>query len=241
MAIRIVLVGTTHPGNIGACARAMKNMGVSDLALVNPKYFPHEDATARASGAEDVLRKAKLFASLDEALADCNYVAGASARSRTIGWPTVMPRECATRLLAESEQGIAAVVFGPEKSGLTNDDLDRCHTLLTIPTVPGFSSLNLAMAVQVVCYELRVSQLSGDCVPPLRDTPLATGDELEHFYAHLESVLTASSFLDPDNPRQLMRRLRRLFARAEPDRNEINILRGILVSIDPSGSRGKSD
>jgi TrmH family RNA methyltransferase len=240
MTVRIVLVGTTHPGNIGAVARAMKNMGIADLALVSPRYFPHADATARASGAQDILENARVAGSLAEALQDCTYVAGASARSRTIGWPTLMPRECAARLTVESSQGVAAVVFGPEKSGLTNDDLDRCHTLLTIPTVPGFSSLNLAMAVQVLCYELRMQQVTGGEAPAVRDTPLATADDLERFHIHLEQVLTASRFLDPENPRQLMRRLRRLFARAEPDQNEINILRGILVSLDPGAARERS-
>ena len=234
MSVRIVLVGTTHPGNIGAVARAMKNMGQEDLVLVDPLYFPHTDATARASGAEDVLERARVVDTLADALADCHYVAGASARSRTIGWPTVVPRECAQRLVAEGREGVAAAVFGPEKSGLTNDDLDRCHALLTIPTVPGFSSLNLAMAVQILCYELRMVELGGSPNECLRDTPLASGADLERFYRHLEAVLTASGFLDPDNPRQLMRRLRRLFARAEPDHNEINILRGILASLDPA-------
>ncbi|MEX0975734.1 MAG: RNA methyltransferase [Woeseia sp.] len=237
MTVRIVLVGTTHPGNIGASARAMKNMGLNELVLVNPRAFPHADATARASGAEDILQATRVMNSLGEALADCCFVAGASARSRTIGWPTSMPRECAARLTAESELGVAAVVFGPEKSGLTNEDLDRCHALLTIPTIPGFSSLNLAMAVQIICYELRMLNLQvGDAVVN-RDTPLATGQDLERFYVHLQQVLTDSGFLDPDNPRQLMRRLRRLFVRAEPDCNEINILRGILVALDPAARR----
>jgi TrmH family RNA methyltransferase len=218
----------------------MKNMGLVELVLVDPLHFPHADATARASGAEDVLERARVVESLADALADCNYVAGASARSRTIGWPTLLPRECAQRLVAETQHGVAAAVFGPEKSGLTNEDLDQCHTLLTIPTVPGFSSLNLAMAVQVLCYELRMAEL-GDHVPPVvRATPLATGDDLERFYRHLEQVLTASRFLDPENPRHLMRRLRRLFARAEPDQNEINILRGILASLDPASERERS-
>jgi TrmH family RNA methyltransferase len=218
----------------------MKNMGLVELVLVDPLHFPHADATARASGAEDVLERARVVESLADALTDCNYVAGASARSRTIGWPTLLPRECAQRLLAESQHGVAAAVFGPEKSGLTNEDLDQCHTLLTVPTVPGFSSLNLAMAVQVLCYELRMAEL-GDHVPPVvRATPLATGDDLERFYLHLEQVLTASRFLDPENPRHLMRRLRRLFARAEPDQNEINILRGILASLDPASERERS-
>lgn len=233
MSIRIVLVGTSHPGNIGASARAMKNMGLCDLVLVQPKYFPHDDATARASGAEDLLESARVVETLDAAIADCCYVAGASARSRTIGWPSMLPRDCAARLVAESAQGPAAVVFGPEKSGLSNDDLDRCHTLLTIPTDPGFSSLNLAMAVQVMSYELRLAQMNPVLDNAAQETPLATGDELENFYAHLEEVLTSSGFLDPDNPRHLMRRLRRLFARALPDQNEINILRGILAAVDP--------
>ncbi|MEQ8205341.1 MAG: RNA methyltransferase, partial [Woeseia sp.] len=233
MDVRIILVGTTHPGNIGACARAMKNMGLSDLMLVRPRHFPHEDATARASGATDILESVRVVENLDEALVDCVYVAGASARSRTIGWPSFTPRECAARLLKEGQTGKVAAVFGPEKSGLTNEDLDRCHALLTIPTDPGFSSLNLAMAVQILTYELRMATLDGP--PPVYEpeAPLASGEDLEHFYSHLEQVLTDSGFMDPANPRHLMRRLRRLFIRAEPDRNEINILRGIFASLDP--------
>ena len=136
----------------------MKNMGLKDLMLVNPRFFPHEDATARASGAEDVLDAARVAASLDEALSDCVFVAGASARSRSIGWPSMAPRECAARLVSENANGTVAAVFGPENSGLTNEDLDRCHTLLTIPTDPGFSSLNIAMAVQILAYELRLAR-----------------------------------------------------------------------------------
>jgi tRNA (cytidine32/uridine32-2'-O)-methyltransferase len=240
LSIRIVLVGTTHPGNIGAAARAMKNMGLHELVLVNPKHFPHEDATARASGAEDLLESATVVDTLDAAIADCCYVAGASARSRTIGWPSMMPRDCAARLVQESTQGPVAVIFGPEKSGLSNDDLDRCHTLLTIPTDPGFSSLNLAMAVQVISYELRLAQMNPQTEDPLPEAPLASAEELENFYVHLEKVLTSSGFLDPANPRHLMRRLRRLFARALPDNNEINILRGILTAVDPQKDERKA-
>jgi TrmH family RNA methyltransferase len=238
MTVRIILVGTTHPGNIGAAARAMKNMGLHDLVLVNPKHFPHDDATARASGAEDLLHAARVVGSLDEALGDCVYVAGASARSRTIGWPSMPPRECAHKLLQESHSGTVAAVFGPEKAGLTNEDIDRCHTLLTIPTEPGFSSLNLGMAVQVVCYELRVATIGGDCDNREPEVHPATGEELELFYTHLEQVLMDGGFLDPENPRHLMRRLRRLFVKANPDQNEINILRGMLSALDPKAGHG---
>lgn len=239
MSIRIVLVGTTHPGNIGAVARAMKNMGLSDLRLVNPKHFPHDDATARASGASDILDRAVVTATLAEALDDCVYVAGASARSRTINWPSMGPRDCAERMIRESAHGTVACVFGPEKTGLHNDDLDLCHTLLTIPTDPGFSSLNLAMAVQVLTYELRVASMLDEGPNFEAEAPPATGEEMEHFYTHLENVLRDIRFLDPDNPRHLMRRLRRLFIRARPDKNEVNILRGILTAVDKT--RSESD
>ncbi len=232
MSIRIVLVGTTHPGNIGAVARAMKNMGLSELYLVNPKVFPHEDATARASGASDILERAPVVDSLDKALVDCVYVAGASARSRTINWPCMGPRDCAERMIQENEHGDVACVFGPEKTGLHNDDLDLCHTLLTIPTDPGFSSLNLAMAVQVFTYEVRVASMLGEGPVFDVEAPPATSDEMERFYEHLENVLRDIRFLDPDNPRHLMRRMRRLFIRARPDKNEVNILRGILTAVD---------
>jgi len=213
----------------------MKNMGVTDLALVEPRHFPHKDATARASGAVDVLENAVVAESLEDAVKDCVYTVGASARSRAINWPTLEPRECAARLIAENEAGTVAAVFGPEKYGLTNEHLDLCDALLTIPTNPEFSSLNLGMAVQVLTYELRAAGI--DRVQPTYepDAPLATSDELEHFYAHLESVLTDIHFLNPDNPRHLMRRLRRLFIRARPDQNEVNILRGILTAVDRKG------
>ena len=239
MSIRIVLVGTTHPGNIGAVARAMKNMGLSDLRLVRPKYFPHEEATARASGASDILERARVTETLAEALSDCVYVAATSARSRTINWPSMGPRDCAERMIRERAHGPVACVFGPEKTGLHNDDLDLCHTLLTIPTDPGFSSLNLAMAVQVVTYELRVAGMLDEGPVFDVEAPPATSEEMEHFYTHLEQVLRDIEFLDPDNPRHLMRRMRRLFLRARPDKNEINILRGILSSVDRLG--GKHD
>ena len=210
----------------------MKNMGLSDLRLVQPKFFPHEEATARASGASDILDRAVVTETLAEALTDCVYVAGASARSRAITWPCMGPRDCAERMMLESANGPVACVFGPEKTGLHNDDLDLCHTLLTIPTDPDFSSLNLAMAVQVVTYELRVASMLDE--GPIFDVeaPPASSEEMEHFYTHLEQVMRDIEFLDPDNPRHLMRRMRRLFIRARPDKNEVNILRGILTAVD---------
>ena len=232
MSIRIVLVGTTHPGNIGAVARAMKNMGLVDLALVNPKKFPHSEATARASGAVDVLKSAMVVKTLPEAIKDCVYVAGASARPRSLNWPTMEPRECAAKFLELSEEGVVAAVFGPEKSGLSNTDLDHCDTLLTIPTNPDFSSLNLAMSVQILSYELRMAGITGTPPHYEHEAPLATSEEMEQFYEHLEKTLIDLEFLKPDNPRNLMRRIRRLFIRAEVDKNEINILRGIFAAID---------
>jgi len=236
MSIRVVLVNTTHPGNIGACARAMKNMGITDLALVSPLRFPHKEAIARASGAVDVLNNATVVDSLEEAIGDCVYVAGASARARSINWPSLEVRECAARLIEESQQGTVAAVFGPEKYGLTNAHLDLCDTVLTIPTDPDFSSLNLGMAVQVLTYELRAAAIDSTASHYESGAPSATSEEMQYFYTHLESVLTDLDFLDPDNPRHLMRRLRRLFIRARPDQNEVNILRGILAAVDKKGN-----
>ena len=217
----------------------MKNMGLDDLALVNPKHFPHEDATARASGASDILDKVKVVSSLADALTDCVYVAGASARSRAIDWPCMGPRDCAERMKLEAREGRVAAVFGPEKTGLHNEDLDLCHTLLTIPTNPAFPSLNLGMAVQVLAYEIRMANHL-DIGPGFEsEAPPATGEEMENFYAHLEAVTREIGFLDPDNPRHLMRRLRRLFIRARPDKNEVNILRGILAAVERRRKSGE--
>ncbi len=233
--IRIVLVGTTHPGNIGAAARAMCTMGLDRLTLVAPRTFPSEEATARAAGADAVLDQARVCASLDEALADCRFVVGASARLRGLSFSTLAPREAAPRLLAESAHGEAAVVFGRESSGLSNDELASCHALLHIPTNPDYSSLNLAMAVQVVSYELRLAMLASAAPEPVRERPdpLATVDDLERFYAHLERTLVAAGFLNPANPRHLMLRIRRLFSRALPEEREVRILRGILSALEP--------
>ena len=236
--VRIVLVETTHPGNIGAVARAMKTMGLHDLALVAPKSFPDDEATARASGADDLLESARLGSDLPAVIGDCNFVVGASARTRGGRWPIVAPRELAQQMIAHSRVDQCAIVMGPEHSGLTNEDLARCHALVHIPTAPDYGSLNIAMAVQVLCYELRMAALgAAEGVigqrAEQRDAPPATAAEMEGLHGHLESVLTRSGFLHPDHPRQLKRKLRRLFLRAELDQNEINILRGALSSLDP--------
>ena len=244
--IRTVLVGTSHPGNIGGAARAIKNMGLSDLALVSPRCAPNErDAISRASGADDVLNGASVHRTLATALEDCTWVVGCSARSRTLPWPMVTPREFASRLQGEFTAGgdhaRIAIVFGREDTGLSNEELQHCHTHVHILTNPQFSSLNLAAAVQVMAYEAHQCwhdhQHLGDehSNTPFGitwDHPPATQDELEQLFAHLERSLSAIGFHDPDNPRQLMPRLRRLFARARPDCMEVNILRGIASAIE---------
>ncbi len=228
--VRIVLVNTSHPGNIGAAARAMKNMGLSDLALVDPQDFPSAEATARASGADDLLAAASVSASLEEALRDCTLVIGASARNRTLPVPMLDPRASAALALEQPADSRVALVFGRERTGLTNDELDRCHYLVRIPANPAYPSLNIAAAVQVIAYELR---MAADSTLPRQESRhrFATAEEMERFYRHLEETLLAIEFLDADNPRQLMRRLRRLFARARPNQNEVNILRGILTAV----------
>jgi TrmH family RNA methyltransferase len=234
---KLVLSRTSHPGNIGAAARAMKTMGQRRLYLVNPLRYPSADATARASGADDVLEKAVVCASLEEAIQDVVLVLGASARLRSLHVPVLTPREAAALIAGESEPALTAVLFGNEQSGLSNEELDRCHYLVQIPSNPDYSSLNLAAALQVICYELRCAALSG--IPAaLRETgEFATLAQVERFYSHLEKVLIEIGFLDPDNPRYLMRRLRRLFARVRLDQNEVNILRGILTAVEKSRSK----
>jgi tRNA (cytidine32/uridine32-2'-O)-methyltransferase len=228
--VRIVLVNTSHPGNIGAAARAMKNMGLTELSLVDPQLFPSAEATARASGADDLLAAADCAATLEQALEGCSLVIGASARNRTLPLPTLDPRDCAALVEQQAPDTRTAIVFGRERTGLTNDELDRCHYLVQIPTNPDYPSLNLAAAVQVVAYELRMAA-GLSLSRPENKHRYATAEEMELFYRHLEETLIAIDFLDADNPRQLMRRLRRLFARARPNENEINILRGVLTAI----------
>ncbi len=225
--IRIVLIGTTHPGNIGAVARAMKNMCLEKLYLVQPKRYPSAEATDRASGADDLLQRAQVCASLDEALQGCRMVVGASARMRSVDWPQVDPKECANRLMAESQHGEVAIIFGRESSGLSNSELDRCHLLAHIPANDAYSSLNLSQAVQVFSYELHMASLQQEYGEPER-LDVATVEELESLYRHLEQAMVDIGFSDPRQSDKLQRRLRRLFFRARPDRDEINILRGIL-------------
>ncbi len=227
--IRIVLVGTTHPGNIGAVARAMCNMALRRLYLVQPKYFPHEDATARAAGADQVLADAVLCDSLPAALADCTLVIGASARPRRVELPPLEPHACAGQMLAHAVRGEVALVFGPEHSGLSNAQLDLCQQRVCIPSNPEFPSLNLAAAVQVLAYEIyrQASTLAVLAEPP---SPPATRDQVERLFLHLEQTLCELNFLLPNNPQRSMRRLRALVNRATPDQNEIQILRGILAA-----------
>jgi len=230
--IRIVLVHTSHPGNIGGVARAMKNMGVGKLYLVAPKQYPDEQANWRAVSAGDVLESAVVTETLEEAIADCQFVVGTSARGRRIPWPLLDPRQCAQRMDLACDHGEVAVLFGREDRGLTNDELQLCNLHLNIPTSQAYSSLNLAMAVQIVCYELRMLQEA----PRLPvsdaqdwDTPFSSSDNMERFYTHLEETLVELEFLDPGAPRQLMSRLRRLYSRVRLDEMELNILRGILT------------
>jgi TrmH family RNA methyltransferase len=213
----------------------MKNMGLRHLALVAPCDYPGDEASARAAGAEDVLHSARLCASLDEAIEDCQLVIGTSARDRRIPWPLLAPDEAARRLVAASAAQQVAVLFGRERTGLTNEELDRCQALIMIPTDPGFASLNLACAVQIVAYEIYRAGLTWIAADDHRAEPLgepaAAKGDIERFYQHLEQVLVETGFLDPQNPRLLMRRLMRLFNRADLTVNEVNILRGILTSV----------
>lgn len=231
--IKIVLVETSHSGNIGAVARAMKNMMLSNLCLVSPKIFPHADATARAAGADDILARAQIFETLPEAIANCTLVIGASARSRTISWTEVTPRECAEKIATQFPDEKIAILFGRENSGLKNEELDLCHFLLHIPCNPNYSSLNIAAAVQVVCYELFLATQNSDvtnkkAVGDADEQELATSEQMERFYEHLEQTLVDIDFMRTDKEKSLMRRLRRIYNRAQLRSKEVDILRGIL-------------
>lgn len=242
--VRIILVNTSHTGNIGSTARAMKTMGLSELYLVDPVSPPDGQASALAAGAGDVLANAKTVATLTEAVAGCGLVVGTSARSRTLSWPMLNPRQCGRKMVQEVAEYPVAIVFGRENNGLSNDELQQCHFHVCIPANPEYSSLNIAAAVQTLCYEVRMAHLEKlgeldtafDEPEPLENYPLT--EDLDRFYVHLEKTLTATQFIIPQHPGMVMTKLRRLFNRARVESQELNILRGILSSIDKSVNKG---
>jgi TrmH family RNA methyltransferase len=232
--IRIVLVAPSHPGNIGAAARAMKNMALDELVLVNPKQFPDAEATARASGADDVLAAARVVPTLAQALAGCGFVAATTSRDRDQYFRILDVRDAAARIVAESRRGPVAVVFGAERTGLTNEELETAHALIRIPASAVYPSLNLSMAVQLVTYELYRAGGAAPPAPPTEppDAPLAAPEEMERLYAHLAQVLEEIDFRDrTQSGTHLMGRIRRFLQRAELDHNEVSILRGILTAV----------
>lgn len=236
--IRFVLVETSHPGNIGAVARAMKNMGLNDLWLVNPREFPHPEATARASGADDVLAAARVVASLPEAIADCGLVLGTTARTREQHFRVLEVRAAGERIIADAHKGPVAVLFGTERFGLSNEHLLTAHALLRIPANPAYESLNIAMAAQLIAYEIRMAQHQPGSTVPGREAPLATFEQMEQFYSHLSRVMEEVDFRDrTQSGTHLMGRIRRMFNRAELDGNEVNILRGILTAVQKKRRR----
>ena len=238
--IRMVLVNTTHPGNIGGAARAMKNMGLLELYLVQPKEYPAPRAVWRAAGAGDVLANAKVVDSVDQAIEGCGLVVGTSARGRRIPWPLMNPRECGKKMWAEASMHDVALLFGREDRGLTNSELHKCNYHVNIPSNPDYSSLNLATAVQVLAYEIRMASLvdADDVLSRTEewDQPLATSDELELFHDHLARTMAGLNFYDPDNPKQLITRMRRLFNRSRMDKMEVSMLRGLLSAADRKGT-----
>ncbi|HIF9112985.1 TPA: tRNA (cytosine(32)/uridine(32)-2'-O)-methyltransferase TrmJ [Photobacterium damselae] len=233
--IRIVLIGTSHSGNIGSAARAMKVMGLTNLVLVDPACEIDEQAMALAAGASDIVENAIIVKTLDEAIGDCGLVIGSSARSRTLEWPQLDPRESGIKTVNESASHPVAILFGRERTGLTNDELQKCHCHVYIPANPEYSSLNLAMAVQTISYEIRMAHLDaikyqGDA--KVEEYPRAK--ELELFYQHLEKILVKTQFINVKQPAMVMAKLRRLFTRARPELQELNILRGVLSSVEKS-------
>ena len=232
--IRMVLVNTTHPGNIGGAARAIKNMGLTELYLVQPREYPAPRAVWRAAGARDILTNVKIVESLDEAIVGCGLVVGTSARERRIPWPLINPRECGEKIWGEAARHDVALLFGREDRGLTNAELQKCHYHVHIPSNPDYSSLNLATAVQVLAYEVRMASLQDEngVLPSMDewDQPLATADELELFHHHLAETMAMLNFYDPDNPKQLLTRMRRLFNRTRMDKMEVSMLRGLLTA-----------
>jgi TrmH family RNA methyltransferase len=234
-AIRIVLVDTQHPGNIGASARAMRNMGLGSLVLVRPCAHPHPESAARAAGAADLLARARVARDVDEAIGDCGLVLGATVRPRSANWRVLDAREAAAEAVAAAASRPVAILFGGERSGLANAEIERCDALLTIPAAGDYGSLNLAQAVQVVCYELAMAARTDGAVAGGEP---ATADDMRELHAHLERVMRASGFLHEGNAGSLGGRLRRLFARARPDAGEARILRGFLAAVERGLSRG---
>ncbi|WP_026377227.1 tRNA (cytosine(32)/uridine(32)-2'-O)-methyltransferase TrmJ [Aestuariibacter salexigens] len=232
--IRIILVNTSHTGNIGSAARAMKTMGLSQLVLVDPVSEPDGKSSALAAGAGDVLANAKIVPTLQEAISDCGLVIGTSMKTRSHDVPTMVPRECAEKLLDEVGSYPVALIFGRENNGLSNEELRLCHFHVYIPANPDYSSLNLAAAVQTLCYEIRMAFLARGEQHPEQDSPYPLSEDLERFYTHLEQTLQKTNFIIPQHPGMVMVKLRRLFNRARPESVELNILRGILTSIDKS-------
>lgn len=236
--VKIVLVAPSHSGNIGSAARAMKVMGLSQMVLVKPQCSVDAQTIALAAGASDIALNAQVVDTLSEAVADCSLVVGSSARSRSLEWPMLSPRQCGEKFANEAQTQTVAVVFGCERTGLNNDELQCCHYHVCIPANPEYSSLNLAMAVQTICYEIRMAYLnhvqSQFTSPNKIDYP--RHNELEMFYQHLEKVLMDTRFISSQQPGQVMNKLRRLFSRARPEAQEINILRGILTTIEKTTS-----
>jgi len=242
--LRIVLVNTSHPGNIGSAARAMKTMGIRQLVLVDPQEPVDGRATAMAAGAVDILANVKTVSTLAQAIADCQLVIGTSARSRTLQWPMLDPKAAAAKLFAEGQAAQVALVFGRERTGLTNDELQQCQFHVCIPANPEYSSLNLAMAVQTLCYEVRQAWLPGQAdvtnLPDDESLAYPSQAELDGFYHHLERTLTQVGFLRDEHPGQVMNKLRRLYNRARPDSLELNILRGILTATQRASGHEKN-
>ena len=225
---RIVLVNTSHTGNIGSVARAMKTMGISNLYLVNPVTPPDGKAQALAAGATDILANAQIVDTLEEAIKDCGLVVGASARSRTWSWPMLDPRQCAKKMLSEAPKYEVALVFGRENNGLSNEELQLCQFHVCLPANPEYSSLNLAMAVQTLCYEIRMTWLEQQEQYETVEEEYPLADDLDGFYQHLEETLLKTGFIIKAHPGQVMMKLKRLFNRARVEKQELNILRGIL-------------
>lgn len=229
--VRIVLSHPSHPGNIGSVARAMKTMGLQHLVLINPKRFPDPEAVALACGADDILAQARICGSMQEALAGTHFAMALTARRREFGLPESDARRGAERAIAEAQVHPVALVFGTEMSGLSNEEVQQCSHLVHIPANPAYSSLNLAQAVQLLCYELRMAAGASLGPSPYRPPPRADLDEVAKMFEHMERVLIDLQFLNPKVPKRLMPRLRRLFGRAELEREEVSILRGILQAI----------